>query len=422
MPPQVPAAHSISSISPQRRSNGQDNPSPFARPTQQHFSYNQPLQPQLSHGNGEYTYGIVGSNGNPVTAQPVAQHGHRLRDRATAPGLSTRPSARREPRAQGLGILPTPDPTVASCISDEDVALQLMRLGDASNISHGRTSGSAMDDTLSGRAEIASSATSDDNNDDEKVQQPSLPSRQSRPKLEASPALEWKMAKKDHKLNVGLLSMDSIEPGGDEIDDDYQYDGSRDGVFKSDLDDLVNEFGHPAKRPRLSESKPSQGVVTKGHKNPSQKNGQSSKSRQSGASKKTKPSMLSNLSKAPMSPASLPPQSRKTSAASTSTFPLGTGSLDEDLSTKPRCQRCRKSKKGCDRQRPCQRCQDAGIGADGCVSEDEGNGRKGRFGRHMGVAVKNDAQVHAPEHEAEEAGAILDGMATGQEKSKKRKR
>ena len=30
-----------------------------------------------------------------------------------------------EPRAQGFGILPTPDPTIASCISDEDVALQL---------------------------------------------------------------------------------------------------------------------------------------------------------------------------------------------------------------------------------------------------------------------------------------------------------
>src|ERR1700760_4376994 len=64
------------------------------------------------------------------------------------------------------------------------------------------------------------------------------------------------------------------------------------------------------------------------------------------------------------------------------------GEDEEDLSTKPRCQRCRKSKKGCDRQRPCGRCKDAGIGADGCISEDEGNGRKGRYGRHMGVPIK----------------------------------
>ena len=41
-------------------------------------------------------------------------------------------------REQGFGILATPDPTIASCISDEDAALQLMRLGEASNISLGR--------------------------------------------------------------------------------------------------------------------------------------------------------------------------------------------------------------------------------------------------------------------------------------------
>ena len=34
--------------------------------------------------------------------------------------------AGREPRAQGFGILPTADPTIASCISDEDVALHFV--------------------------------------------------------------------------------------------------------------------------------------------------------------------------------------------------------------------------------------------------------------------------------------------------------
>lgn len=54
---------------------------------------------------------------------------------------------------------------------------------------------------------------------------------------------------------------------------------------------------------------------------------------------------------------------------------------EEDIEKpKPRCQRCRKSKKGCDRQRPCQRCKDAGIGIDGCISEDESGTRRGRAG------------------------------------------
>lgn len=44
----------------------------------------------------------------------------------------------------------------------------------------------------------------------------------------------------------------------------------------------------------------------------------------------------------------------------------------------PRCQRCRKSKKGCDRQRPCGRCKDAGIPDHECISEDETTSRRGR--------------------------------------------
>ncbi|KAI6893930.1 hypothetical protein KC334_g12476 [Hortaea werneckii] len=105
----------------------------------------------------------------------------------------------------------------------------------------------------------------------------------------------------------------------------------------------------------------------------------------------------STVTKLPMSPSSLPAQSRKGSLASASTInfqhPLGLD--EEDLSSKPRCQRCRKSKKGCDRQRPCGRCRDAGIGVEGCISEDEGNGRKGRYGRHMGVPIKRDGDAYA---------------------------
>lgn len=418
VPPQVPASNSISSISPQRRSNGQDNPSPFARPTQRHFIYSQPLQSPQSYGHGEHTYGIVPQNKNPSNAPLAPQSGRRLRDRTNAPSLSARVSNGMNPRPQSFGILPTPDPTIASCISDEDVALQLMRLGDASNISHGRTSASTLDDAFSGRADAASSATSNSDEEEEDAEQPSLPTLPAQPKLEASPVLRPSAIRKHQKhLNDGLPSTDSTEPSGDEVDGEYVYDDKKDGVFKSEPDDLITEFGQTTK-PRLPGSR---------HRNMSKASSVSSvknsskvcKSKATVNAKKAKPSLLPSTTKVPPSPASLPPPSRKPSSASTVNFQH---QGDEDLSSKPRCQRCRKSKKGCDRQRPCQRCKDAGIGVEGCISEDEGNGRKGRFGRHMGVAVKKGAQELSATNETEEAGAILDGMSGGQEKSKKRKR
>lgn len=46
-----------------------------------------------------------------------------------------------------------------------------------------------------------------------------------------------------------------------------------------------------------------------------------------------------------------------------------------------RCTRCKKSKKGCDRQRPCGRCADAN---EDCVTEDESTGRRGRGSKGRG--------------------------------------
>lgn len=412
----MPAPNSISSISPQRRSNGQDNASPFARPTQRAFAYNQPLQSPQSYGHGEHTYGIVPQTNTPLTAPPVIQHGRRLRDRANVPSLPARPSSGMVLRVQGFGILPTPDPTIASCISDEDVALQLMRLGDASNFSHGRTSASTLDETLSGRADVASSATSDSDEGSDQTEQPSLPMPQDHNK--DGPAIQSCGFRKPRKhVNNGLPSVDSIEPSGDEIDGDYMYDDQKDGVFKSDPDDMINEFGQTNK-PRASSLKQHNGSKASSVTS-SKITSKVSKPRTAVIAKNVKPSMLSATNKVPQSPASLPSQSRKASSASMVNFQH---QGEEDLSTKPRCQRCRKSKKGCDRQRPCQRCSDAGLGADQCISEDEGNGRKGRFGRHMGVAVKQDAQDPTQDHDSEEAGPILGGLAPTQEKSKKRKR
>lgn len=352
---------------------------------------------------------------------PQAQHSHRLRDRVTTPHISTRASSRAVPRGQGFGILPTPDPTIASCISDEDVALQLMRLGDASNLSHGRTSASTLDDALSSRANVPSSATSESGDDSETVEQPPLPANSAQAKLSASPTPPSALTNKAHgNLHEVIHSLDTTEQGGNEGDGDYLYDGKKDGVFKSDPDDMANEFGL-GNRPKLPVNKSGSGGAPKSRIGGPKKVLKPARPRSIGVSKKPKPSSLSTGFKTPLSPASLTPQSRKTSSASTLNFQHQLGADEEDLSSKPRCQRCRKSKKGCDRQRPCQRCQDAGIGADGCISEDEGNGRKGRFGRHMGVSVKKDQDLSV-RSDFETADAASSGAVGTSEKSKKRKR
>ncbi|KAL8916265.1 MAG: hypothetical protein Q9208_008620 [Pyrenodesmia sp. 3 TL-2023] len=400
VPPQVPATNSISSISPQRRSNGQDNPSPFARPPQRAYTYSQPLQSPQSCGYGEYPHGIVTAGSAPSSGPLSASHGHRLRERPYAPRQSYSGSAGGYPRPQAFGILPTPDPTVASCISDEDVALQLMRLGDASNISHGRTSASTLDDALSGRAEIASSATSDSDEDSEDGDH------------YVHPVSDGNYA----SVNCVLPRMKNSTKDLGEADGENHYD-EKDGLFKRDPDDITNEYGH-ALPPKHSGPKGANAGILKSRSSSISK--KSSKHPAGTGHKKSKIPNLSSGPKLPLSPASVTTQPRKTSSASTLNFQHHLGADEDDLSSKPRCQRCRKSKKGCDRQRPCQRCKDAGIGVEGCVSEDEGNGRKGRFGRHMGVSVKKDALASTESDET--AGAILSGMATGLDKSKKRKR
>lgn len=231
--------------------------------------------------------------------------------------------------ASGMGALPTPDPTVGSCMSEEDkdVAIQLMRLGDMSNVSHGRTSTSTQDETFSGKADAASStgATSDGESESED---------------ELPPARRQKLDDGASKL-VYQTTEAHFTPS-DEMD-------------PNDLRQI---------KPKAIMKKPS--ILKPIHQKPKSSN---------------KVKKLPPLSTGAESP------DRKQSVASTGSLQPGDDD-HPDLSSKPRCQRCRKSKKGCDRQRPCSRCKDAGLSADQCVSEDEGNGRKGRYGRHMGVPVK----------------------------------
>ncbi|KAI1856163.1 hypothetical protein JX265_011878 [Neoarthrinium moseri] len=334
-PPQMPAATSNPSVSPARRIEQHRPPIPFAHPGQNPFTNPRPLQSPQNYGSGYSHYTMFAT-----------------------PATDSRPHRNSMSYVPG-GILPTPDPTIGSNMSEEDkdVALQLMRLGDMSNISHGRTSASTLDDTFSGKADIASStgATSDGDSASEDELPPPR-----RPKLETT-------------INEGrpyqttgshfIAPREHAEASGD--DADYE-DGGEDG-------------------PRLDGQKPK----SQKPRLPSLKTGNSkpkSKVPKAPGAKMKKPN---SVPAGPMSPASIPAQSRKPSIVGGVAAPGQEGEDGQpDLSTKPRCQRCRKSKKGCDRQRPCGRCRDAGLSADQCISEDEGNGRKGRYGRHMGVPIK----------------------------------
>ena len=280
------------------------------------------------------------------------------------------------------GVLPTPDPTVASCMSEEDkdVAMQLMRLGEMSNISHGRTSASTLDDTFSGRADATSStgATSEGTSDSEDEQPAAR-----RQKLDASG-----LAKPINGTTIAQFSPahPSIETNFD--DTDYSNADSKKMARQK-----LNKA--PSTKPSINKIKGPRPI------------------------NKVK-KMLPPAIQGPISPASATTQ--KPPIVPTGTIP-GPGEDEQpDLSSKPRCQRCRKSKKGCDRQRPCGRCRDAGLSADQCISEDEGNGRKGRYGRHMGVPIKKEDIPAVPQPVLLPGAPITSMTATTLDKSKKRKR
>ncbi|OAA66129.1 Zn(2)-C6 fungal-type DNA-binding domain protein [Cordyceps fumosorosea ARSEF 2679] len=363
-PPQMPAATSNPSVSPARRIDPRA-PLSYVPPGANPFTNPRSLHASQNYGNG-FQAGVY--------ATPSTE-GRRHHRGSISYGSSG-----------AMGILPTPDPTVGSCMSEEDkdVAIQLMRLGEMSNISHGRTSASTLDDTFSGRADNASStgATSDgeSESDDE------LPAAR-RQKLDISGA-----SKLIYPTTESSLTHAQTEYSSDEGDHDENKSGQ------------VKPKPATKSKPTPSISKPPPKPKT--HK-------------PSNSLKMKKPPVPNNV---PMSPASAP-HSRKPSIASASGLPTGGEDDQPDLSTKPRCQRCRKSKKGCDRQRPCGRCRDAGLSADQCISEDEGNGRKGRYGRHMGVPIKkDDVPIPVPPILLPAAPIAPTMTAVAVDKNKKRKR
>ncbi|KAL4878863.1 hypothetical protein BJY04DRAFT_105904 [Aspergillus karnatakaensis] len=420
VPPQVPVTTSTSSISPQRRSIGKEGvDSPFAQPMHRPYNhYQQPLPSPQSYGHSEHIYGST--RAGIYTTPMVPEHGHRLRDRTAL--HSSAPFSNPTARNNGPGILPTPDPTIASCISDEDVAMQLIRLGDASNFSHGRTSASTLDDAFSGAAEVASSTGATSDGEDFSEDDDDLPARP-RQRVDSSPMLPPGASRHMHKaLDDILPSFDSSEASYDDPDHDYRNEDFEDSALKTEVEE--DSFHESMPKPKKAKTKAIGSVSSKPRppkSAPLRQNKAGIKNTSNGAIRKIKtaPAVPGHKVVAPQMVSPAPPRKASTSSVN-GQHPLGAD--EEDLSTKPRCQRCRKSKKGCDRQRPCGRCKDAGIGIEGCISEDEGNGRKGRYGRHMGVPVKKNSEDSIMDGEVQPLVASAPMTAAAIDKNKKRKR
>lgn len=333
------------------------------------------------------------------------------------------------------GVVPTPAPTVTSCLSDEDVAIQLMRLGNANS---GSNSASVMEERRDSYSACGDYGDEEEGRSDTTELPDHLPpiSAQRAYGLPDSPILfPGNPPPKVKHLDEILPSFGTTEPSDDEnpapandaharhlpkshtngvrrkphagTDDEYvesyeeepedvyipKEEDENDGDYDDDLDDV------PLKM-RREKKLASATFITKS-KHTSSKSLTKIVKRSSSGSQQFKSSHV-HSEHYPISPAS-PPISRKPSIASSSSNkgramphsmnhgfntpasqdhasmapPLNPGPSD-DTPQRPRCQRCRKSKKGCDRQRPCQRCKDAGIPADQCISEDEAGTRRGR--------------------------------------------
>jgi hypothetical protein len=364
----MPAATSTSSVSPARFVDPHRHSLPAVHGGQNPFSNPHALEsPRQSYTNGHGQENVYQTPGND-SRRSRPSYGYTQDAAATAANV----------------VIPTPEPTVGTCISEEDkdLAIQLMRLYG------GRKSGSTYEEMFSTRADSTpSTGATSDAEDDVAAEGPA----QRRQKLDVFGHSNEIFGTTNSHFAV---PQPSVEGDGD------SHDGTVAGSMAAPRTKGKSGPVNGAKPRPLAKIK---------------------------TAKTVKPKVKKAVSAGPMSPASLP-ASRKQSVASNLASPLAAGDDEHpDLSTKPRCQRCRKSKKGCDRQRPCGRCKDAGLSAEACISEDETNGRKGRYGRHMGVPLVKDEAVPvapsllpaAPIATASDAAAAIAGLA---DKNKKRKR
>ncbi|KAF1359920.1 hypothetical protein EJ07DRAFT_117429 [Lizonia empirigonia] len=69
---------------------------------------------------------------------------------------------------------------------------------------------------------------------------------------------------------------------------------------------------------------------------------------------------------------------------------------DKETLSRPRCQGCRRSEKDFDRQKPCQRCADADMAAEGRVDWDGGRDKNEPLSKTV-IASGNAAENKLPE-------------------------
>ncbi|KAF3932894.1 hypothetical protein ABW19_dt0208416 [Dactylella cylindrospora] len=250
--------------------------------------------------------------------------------------------------------LPTPAPTIASCLSDEDAAIQLMRLGEEPTNNR---------NSLPNHVRHQYSPDVDHNG------------RPAQGTLLPSP------------VNLGYKRPREYDDAEDEVRDGH-YHGSDE--FQDEDDDVPLFHKRSFAPSRQAPPPPAK------KKNPAKPK----------KPKKTATSLIPapQLNAFPGYPtdASFNGLEAATSLANLAN-PEGkymqTGVMmppEPQENQKPRCQRCRKSKKGCDRQRPCQRCKDAGIPADQCISEDEAGTRRGRMNAAKAAAANGIVKPKVP--------------------------
>lgn len=337
--------------------------------------------------------------------------------------------------------VPTPAPTVTSCISDEDVAIQLMRLG---NVNAGSNSASTMGDCRDGLISDCGEYGDDGRSDTTELPDPLPPTG-----APDSPILYPKDHRKFKSLDEILPSFDTTEPSDDENqppdhiypappslhahhsyaphiatqravprtpfdyeDEGEHFDDEGDETYlareEDDYDDADYEDDDlddvPLKMRRERKLSAVPGLMSKPKYHHHHSKGIAKIIKRQSGSLQSKPRPVVKPhpeQQYPISPAS-PPSSRKPSVASSGGNKSRSNTFNNNHTPgtpfsqdhshllapfedpqhteepRPRCQRCRKSKKGCDRQRPCQRCKDAGIPHDQCISEDEAGTRRGR--------------------------------------------
>ncbi|KAF3914965.1 hypothetical protein ABW20_dc0110282 [Dactylellina cionopaga] len=302
-------------------------------------------------------------------SQPNHQNTYPHPQSAYLYSLGTEPTPPPSATTTGRVGLPTPAPTIASCISDEDAAIQLMRLGEKPT-----NNGNCLPN------HIRHQYSPDVDYNGQPTHGTLLPSPVSHGYSQHASPVKATYAR---PLDYGEVE-DDVRDGNYIASDEYQDE--------EDDVPLFHKRSHFA--PSRQAPPPPIGIKKKSPTKPK---------------KPKKPT--NNLIPAPQLNAFPGYPAVDTSfnglEAATSLANLANpegkyiqqGVMlppEPQENQKPRCQRCRKSKKGCDRQRPCQRCKDAGIPADQCISEDEAGTRRGRMNAAKAAAANGIVKPKAP--------------------------